>query len=243
MRRVTDDGVIIGLMDYREHDRIVTFFTRDHGRIGGVARGARRSVKRFGGGLELFTRLTLNFTPADGLVTVHDVDPVTIYPGIRSTLEGIAHAGYACELVAALMPERMANQRLFRLLSAYLEQLNGSPASRSDRHFFEINLLNILGYRPPLETCCCCGDNLEREGGAWNSGADNGIYCHRCLRGGSRIGGDAIAGLVQSLATGRFGQICFPPKEQAEVEAYLDSCIAANLQRPLKSRAFLRLSP
>src|SRR5512138_1226919 len=131
MRSVSDDALIIGLMDYRESDKIVTFFTRDHGRISGVARGAKRSVKRFGGALELFSRLTLNFIPAEGLVAVHDVDPVTIYPHIRATLEGIAHAGYACELVAAMAPERMANQRLFRLLAAYLEQLDRYPASPS----------------------------------------------------------------------------------------------------------------
>lgn len=243
MKIVTDDALIIGLMDYRESDRIVTFFTREHGRVSGIARGARRSVKRFGGSLELFSRLSLNFTPADGLVAVHDVDPVTIYPNIRATLEGIAHAGYACELVAALAPERLANQRLFRLLAAYLEQLDSFPVSRSDRHFFEINLLNILGYRPPLESCCRCGDHLGEEGGSWSDGEDGGICCPRCGRGGARLGGEAVAGLLQSLATGRFGQVAFPQRALAEVERYLEASIGDHLQRPLKSLAFLRLSP
>lgn len=243
MRSVTDDALIIGLMDYRENDRIVTFFTRDHGRLSGVARGAKRSVRRFGGALELFSRLALNFTPAEGLVRVNDVDPVTIYPNIRTTLEGIAHAGYACELVAAMSPERMANRRLFRLLTAYLEQLDCSPASRPDRHFFEINLLNILGYRPPLESCCRCGQPLGDDGGSWSGGQDGGIRCRRCAPGGARLGGEAIAGLLMSLATGRFGRIGLTPRALAEVGAYLDAFIAANLQRPLKSLAFLRLSP
>jgi len=243
MRNVTDEALIIGLMDYRENDRIVSFFTRDHGRISGVARGAKRSVKRFGGALELFSRLTLNFTPAEGLVTVHDVDPVTIYPNIRATLEGIAHAGYACELVAALAPEQMANQRLFRLLAAYLEHLDRCPASRPDRHFFEINLLNILGYRPPLESCCRCGDSLGDMGGDWRGGEDGGICCPRCGLGGARLGGEAIAGLLLSLTTGRFGQVIFPQRGLVEVGAYLEAFIADHLQRPLKSLAFLRLSP
>jgi len=243
MRIVKDDALIIGLMDYRESDRIVTFFSRDHGRISGVARGARRSVKRFGGALELFSRLTLNFTPTDGLVTVHDADPVTIYPKIRATLEGIAHAGYACELVAAMAPERLANQRLYRLLAAYLDRLDSFPVNCSDRHFFEINLLNILGYRPPVESCCRCGDSLGDRGGSWSGGEDGGICCPRCNRGGARLGGEAIAGLARSLTTGRFGQVVFPQGALAEAEAYLEAFIAAHLQRPLKSLAFLRLSP
>jgi DNA repair protein RecO (recombination protein O) len=242
MRSVTDEAVIIGLMDYRENDRIVTLFTRDHGRLSGLARGAKRSVRRFGGALELFSRLTIRFAPADGLVTLDDVDLVTVFPTIRSTLEGIAHAGYACELVGALSPERQANQRLFRLLTAYLEHLDRFPVNRADRHFFEINLLNILGYRPPLESCCRCGGPLE-EGGRWGDPGDGGIHCVRCGRGGERLGGEAVAKLRQSLATGRFGQIGYSAAELAEVGRYLDAVIAANLPRPLKSLAFLRLSP
>lgn len=243
MKSVTDEALIIGLMDYRESDRIVTFFTRDHGRLSGVARGAKRSVKRFGGSLELFSRLTLSFTPSDGLVTVNDVDPVTIYPTIRATLEGIAHAGYACELVAAMAPERLANQRLFRLLTAYLDHLDKAPADRSDRHFFEINFLNIIGYRPPLENCCCCDETLGPDGGIWSSGHEGGISCLRCGRSGTRLGGAAIANLLRALATSRFGRISFSPRELDETEAYLDGFICAHVQRPLKSRAFLRLSP
>ncbi|HZV81740.1 MAG TPA: DNA repair protein RecO [Geobacteraceae bacterium] len=243
MKSVTDEALIIGLMDYRESDKIVTFFTRDHGRLSGVARGAKRSVKRFGGTLELFSRLSLSFTPADGLVTVNDVDPITIFPSIRATLEGIAHAGYACELVAAMAPERQANQRLFRLLTAYLEQLDNAPPSPSDRHFFEINFLNIIGYRPPLESCCRCGNPLGPEGGSWSDGQEGGVSCLRCGRSGARLGGEVIAELLRSLTTGRFGQISFPSRELAEAEAYLEAFISANVQRPLKSRAFLRLSP
>lgn len=243
MKSLTDEALIIGLMDYRESDLIVTCFTRDHGRISGVARGAKRSVKRFGGALELFSRLALNFSPSEGLVTIHDADPATIYPHIRKTLEGIAHAGYACELVAALAPERMANRRLFRLLTAYLEQLDRYPANRSDRHFFEINLLNILGYRPPLESCCRCGDRLGHHGGSWSGGEEGGICCPSCGRGGARLGGESIAALLQSLATGRFGQVVFPERSLAEAGAYLEASLADHLSRPLKSLAFLRLSP
>lgn len=239
---VTDEAVIIGLMDYREHDKIVTVFTREHGKLSGLARGAKRSVKRFGGALELFSRLSLSFTPADGLVSVTDVDLVTIFPSIRATLEGIAHAGYACELVGALAPERMANQRLFRLLTAYLDHLDSFPATRADRHFFEINLLNILGYRPPLESCCHCGAPLD-EGGRWRKGEEGGLSCPRCSRSGSLLGGEAIATLLRSLTTGRFGQTPYSTGDLVEVEAYLEAFIAGNLQRPLKSLAFLRLSP
>lgn len=150
---VTCSALVLNLADYRESDRLVTLFTLEHGRIAGIARGARRSVKRFGGALELFTHLSVHLKLKHALSELLDVDIVTIHSGIRGDLGRIAHAAYASELVATLAPEGMVNHRLFRLFSAYLAHLDVNPANGSDRRFFEINLLNILGYRPALDSC------------------------------------------------------------------------------------------
>lgn len=243
MRTVTDEAVIIGLRDYRETDRIVTLYAREHGRFSGVARGARRSVKRFGGALELFARLTVDFVPGEGLAAIRDVDIESIFPQIRATLAGIAHAGYACELVAAMAPEGYANQRLFRLLTSYLEHLDKGEFHPSDRHFFEMNLLNILGYRPPLENCSVCGCSLGGAGGVWTEGGEAGLRCTGCGRSGLRLAGSAVTTLLQSLKTGRFGQVRLDPVDLAAAENFLAAFIAANLHHSLKSLAFLRLSP
>jgi DNA repair protein RecO (recombination protein O) len=242
MRSITDEAVVIGLMDYREADRIVSLFSREHGRISGLARGARRSVKRFGGALELFARLSVNFSQSDSLVPIKDVDALTIYPGIRSSFEGIAYAGYACELVSLFAPERQANGRLYRLLTAYLEYLDKAPATASDRHFFEINLLNILGYRPPLDTCAGCGSDLAAKGGFWSSDHETGIYCRSCSGRGRLLDGSTVTLLLESMKSGRFGQIVFDQVRVLEAEAFLEAFIASNISRPLKSLAFLRLS-
>jgi DNA repair protein RecO (recombination protein O) len=242
MRTVTDEAIVIGLMDYRESDRIVTLFTREHGKISGIARSARKSRKRFGGALELFACLKVSFTPAEGLVPVKNVDIVTIYPRIRDSFSGIAHAGYACELVAAFLPEGLANGRAYRLLMAYLEHLDKGEFGRSDRYFFEMNLLNILGYRPSLEICSECGALLAEKGGRFSLERS---WCSSCARDGSGklLGASTVAVLLQALTVGRFGVVSFEGNDMAEAEGFLDACIASNLQRPLKSLAFLRLSP
>ena len=243
MKIINDEAVVIGLMDYRETDRIVALFSREHGKINGIARSARKSVKRFGGALELFARLSVHFLPGESLVTIREVDILTIYPQIRASLTGIAHAGYAAELVTALAPERYRNQRVFRLLTAYLEYLDQAPAAPSDRHFFEINLLNILGYRPPLESCAGCGTDLAQCGGLWSAGTGHRIYCQSCAHGGQRLSAGTVSLLRQSLATGRFGQISFSMEALDETDEFLHDFIAAHIHRPLKSLAFLRLSP
>jgi DNA repair protein RecO (recombination protein O) len=243
MKIINDEAVVIGLMDYRESDRLVTLFSKAHGKLSGVARGARKSVKRFGGALELFARLSIEFLPGETLVTIKDADIRTIYPQIRATLPGIAHAGYAAELVAALTPERYPNHRVFRLLTAYLERLDQAPAAPSDRHFFEINLLNILGYRPPFDSCADCGVDLALCGGLWSVRSGHGVFCRDCAAVGRRLSAATVAALRSSLASGRFGQVSFDCETAGEADEFLHAFIADHITRPLKSLAFLRLSP
>ncbi len=243
MKSQTDEAIVVGLMDYREADRIVHLYTKEHGRMSGLARGAKKSVKRFGGAFDLFTRLSLNFLPSENLATISSAEPITIYPGIRQAFDRIAHASYAVELVSAMTPEKLPNKRVFRLLSTYLEHLDTSPADSSDRHFFEINLLNILGYRPLLDSCSGCGAAIAADGGFLLPGQSHGILCKRCSRGGDKIEGSTLSLLVESMKTGRFGHIRFTTEEIAQVDRLMEAFISSNISRTLKSLAFLRLSP
>ncbi|NJD90292.1 MAG: DNA repair protein RecO [Geobacter sp.] len=242
MKTVSDQAIILSAMDYREADRIVTLFCRDLGKISALARGARRSRKRFGGALELFARLNVTLALKDNLSALGDCDIVTVHPRIRADFTAIAHASYACELAAALIPEHLPNQRLFRLLSAYLEHLDSGTAKPADRHFFEMNLLNILGYRPPLESCSGCGANLVDTGCLWNV---DRCLCRDCAKGlpGERLGPAAVALLLTSLQTGRFGAASFSDVAGSEAGQFLDRFIGDLLPKPLKSLHFLRLSP
>jgi DNA repair protein RecO (recombination protein O) len=234
------EALVLGTMDYREADRIVTLFTLEHGKVKGIARSAKRSVRRFGGALELFARLRTDLLLREGLSGISSVDIVTVFPGIRKDLAKIGLAGYACELTNLLLPEGMCNPRLFRLLNSFLEHLDSSPAASSERRFFEINFLNVIGYRPSLEQCAACAG--EFGGSAWtrNSRAQDGLLCANCGRGGNPVSMETVLLLRQSLKSGRFGTIRFPPKELEEAGTFLDCAIAAHLPAPLKALSFLR---
>jgi DNA repair protein RecO (recombination protein O) len=234
------EAVVLGVMDYREADKIVTLFTLEQGKLRGVARGAKRSVRRFGGALELFARLQVEVGLREGLVQLRMADIVSVFPGIRADLVKIAHAGYASELTDLLLPEGMRNPRLFRLLAAYLEHLDRFPAASSDRRFFELNLLNVTGYRPALEQCPECGAELAASGWYRHGTAAAGLLCGRCGAGGNRVSPAALALLRRTLLTGRFGAIVFSPAELDEAGRFLDSAIALHLERPLNALAFLR---
>lgn len=234
------EAILLGGTDYREADRIVTLFTLEHGKLKGVARGAKRSARRFGGVLEPFARLTVQLALTGGLVRIDGADAATIHPRIREDLLKIGYAGYACEAADLLLPEGLPNPRLFRLLCAYLERLDAAPPSASDRRFFEANLLNVLGYRPSLVSCASCGADLASAPAGRHAGPSGGLLCGRCGRGGRAVSPGTIKLIETSLRSGRFGAVIFSPAELAEAGSILDPAIAGHVSHPLKSLAFLR---
>jgi DNA repair protein RecO (recombination protein O) len=237
MLAVTDEAIVLALHDYAETDLVCTFFTLDHGKIRGIAKGGRRSRKRFGGALELFARLRLTFRPKDGLARLEEAEPISVFPSIRGDLDKIAFAGYACELTDLFLPEGLRNPRFHRLLTAYLDRLESSPCELLDRRFFEMNLLNVLGYCPPLTECPSCGGDPSVHGARF-SGPD--LLCAPCGGSGPAVSPGTVKLLRRSLATGRFGAVEFPPRELREAGEVLDSLVASHAGKEIRSLRFLR---
>jgi len=231
---------VLSTSDYGESDRIVSMFTLEHGRIKGFARAARSSRKRFGPALEPFARITLQLVRKEGLSSLRQADIITLHPAIRGSLTAIAHALYICELVESLTPEGHTLPRLYRLLATYLERLETEPSCPSDRRFFEINLLNILGYRPSLEVCSRCGSDFGDIAALMQTGGE--LICHHCVKSGRSISVSALRSLRDCLRTGRFGTVVFNDDDLLQVTGLLDEALALHAGRKLKSLDFLRQS-
>lgn len=229
---------VLSTFDYGDSDRITTLFTLEHGRIKAFARGARKSRKRFGAALETFARIEALIKVKDGLSGIQQAEIHNIYPRIRTDLAGIAHALYACELVEAMSPEGHPLPRLYRLLAAYLDRLEMEGADDSDRRFFEINLLNILGYRPSLENCARCGTPFAENAALLQENGE--LVCRSCITGGRPLTATSIRLLSSCLGTGKFGLIVLPGEICAEAGMILDKAIAAHADKRLKSVEFLR---
>lgn len=229
---------VISSSDYGESDRIVSLFTLEHGRLKGFARGARNSRKRFGPALETFARIELQLNHKDGLSSLRSADVITLYPGIRAVLGAIAHGLYACELVESLTPEGQPLPRLYRLLAAYLERLDTGQVDDADRRFFEINLLNILGYRPSLQECSRCGSTFDAHGALMQHGGE--LVCRFCAATGRQIVPSALQSLSSCLATGRFGVAAFDRESLQPAGILIDESLANHSSKKFKSLDFLR---
>ena len=229
---------VLSTSSYGDSDRIVSLFTLEHGRLKGFARGARNSRKRFGPALESFARIDLQLNHKDGLSSLRSADVITIYSGIRGDLCAIAHGLYACELVDSLTPEGHPLPRLYRLLATYLEQLDSGHFNDGDRRMFEINLLNILGYRPSLDGCSRCGAEFGGRGALMQPGGE--LVCRFCAVTGHHMPASALQALTFCLATSRFGLVPFDQEALQSAGALIDESLSEHCSRKLKSLEFLR---
>ena len=228
---------VLSSYDYGESDRIVSLFTLEHGRVKGFARGARNSRKRFGPALETFARIELLLQHKEGLSSLRSADVITLHSGIRGSLPAIAQALYACELLDCLTPEGHPIPRLYRLLATYLEHMDSGNCGTGDRRMFEINLLNILGYRPPLEGCSACGSDFDHRGALVQQRGE--LLCRYCAATGRQMTLTALQRLGRCLATGRFGQAILEGEELELAGILLDETLASLTSRKLKSLEFL----
>lgn len=176
---------VLHFLNYGEADRIVTLFTRDFGKIKGIAKGARRSRKRFANAIEPFSHVTLLFSRRDeaSLAVIEGCDVINHYPAIRADLGRTMTASYLIELADRFTAEGKRSAGTFRLLEGFLGLLEGGNGLQETARFFELRLLRLSGYEPVLERCVLCGTPLDEIDGASFDAARGGIRCSRCGRG------------------------------------------------------------
>ena len=238
------DAIILRHLDYGEADRIVTFFTPDHGRRKGFARGAKKSRKRYGPGLELFAQVKIHWVaPKSGeLLSLREVELVDLRAGLRNDLEAMALAGYGCELVEELIGDDPGHPETFFLLQAFLDHLSTHGSTPESRMLFELRLLNHVGYVPHLMHCSACDSDLPAEGVAFDA-ARGGALCPDCATSaiGLRMARMTLGSLSKILHSPdeNFADIRLSPQTLREGGAAIFSAVKIHLQRPLRSLSFL----
>jgi DNA repair protein RecO (recombination protein O) len=176
-------AVVVGRLPLGESDRLVTFFSREHGKLRGVARAARRVRSRFGGGLELFTLGTLVFFDSgrSELARIDHFDIAHPFVGVREDLERLGQAAWMAECVSRLTAERDPQPALFRLLVRGLRSLETSAPPASVAVAFGLRCVEALGHRLRFDACVGCGRaaGLPRGPVAVDVEA-GGLLCRTC---------------------------------------------------------------
>jgi DNA repair protein RecO (recombination protein O) len=174
------EAVVLRSIRYGEADRIVHLYTPHRGRVGAIAKGARRARSRFGGRLEPFFRLDLVLHEGRGeLLTVTAAETVSGYARLRAHGGALDAAARACDAVARLFETDEPHPEVFNLLCNELALLDAEPArgTRSNQLAFRLKLLLAAGLAPQLAACAVCGARDHLTG---FSGAAGGVVCSAC---------------------------------------------------------------
>jgi DNA repair protein RecO (recombination protein O) len=174
-------AVVIGSFPLGESDRVVTFFSREYGKVRGVARAARRPRSRFSGALELFTLGQLVFfdTGRSDLLRVDHFDVLRPLARLRDDLDRLGHASWLVECVNRLTADRDPNVALYGLLTRSLRAMEVARPGRV-AVYFVARALDVLGHRPRLDACTECGRPAPFPRARLGEG---GLVCDGCAPG------------------------------------------------------------
>jgi DNA repair protein RecO (recombination protein O) len=198
-------AIVLRAVSYGEADRVVTLFGRTTGRVSALARGARKSQRRFAGGLGLGSVGDISVRERAGaeLLTLESFDVTASHPRFSSDVACMAHAAYVSELVTKLCAPRQVELAVFDWLATFLDLLDAEGASAERLRVFELGLLGRLGFGPVVASCAVCGG--ERSGPepvAYRWDPDRGgTVCAACGRTGRPMRAEVRATLTRLAAT------------------------------------------
>jgi DNA repair protein RecO (recombination protein O) len=194
------EAVVLRSIRYGEADRILHLFTRDRGRVGAIAKGARKTTSRFGGRLEPFSHVELVLHEGRGeLHTVTAADLVRSHDASRVDSYRMAVGHIALEAVLRLFLEGDANPRAFHALTRFLGLLDEMSVALPARPAldplvlsFQLKLLWLSGYLPHLAGCASCGE--ERALVGFSAQAGGGV-CAACEGGSLPVSPEGFGGI------------------------------------------------
>lgn len=197
-------GFVLRTLSYSESDLIVTFYSHDFGKLKGIAKGAKRSKKRFANVFEPFSLTNIIFTRKgrDTLAFIESCDIIDHYHAIRQDMEKTLMASYFIDLTDHFSPEGKKNEKTFQLLQDFLTMLSREKASDAVVRFFEIRLLKSAGFEPALEYCIACKTPVTNGHAYYFHANEGGIKCSACAKV-QRYEQPISAGTVRTLLLGK----------------------------------------
>lgn len=166
---------------YGEADRIVTLLTERHGKVSLVARGARKSARRFAGALEPYALVEAELALGRGaLGRLAGARVLRAFPGILGSLERMSIAAAGLEVLREAVPEREPDPRLLPLVERFFELVEGLPPTDELRVAFGLRLLALVGLGPNLDSCGRCARPAFAGKAALFDPALAAVVCRAC---------------------------------------------------------------
>jgi DNA repair protein RecO (recombination protein O) len=235
-----DRAIVLSTRVFGESDKIVRFFTLGSGKLTGIAKGGKKSQKRFMNTLELFNMVNLEYfeKPGAGMVRIDSADLIETNMDIGSSYKSMCIASFFTEFVDKLTKEKERNDALFRHLSTNLSRLKAVEFTRSDVLYYQLQTLDHLGFMPNFGTCVQCGKHLAEHEKICFSNERGGTLCPGCSR--SIPHRTYPEGLIPRLADRRASSTIDTGVLERHGREILEGFISFHLSVEFKSYRFLR---
>lgn len=171
--------IVLRHSDWGEADRLLVLYTPEMGKVRAIAKGVRKMRSRKAGHLEPFSRGILLLARGRDMLIVTQAETIDPHLALREDLLRLGYASYVVELLDRFTYEEDENRALYRVLSETLSRLNTEEDPALPVRYYEIRLLDLLGYRPQLFTCARCEAEIQPED-QFFSASQGGILCPNC---------------------------------------------------------------
>lgn len=223
---------------------MLTIYTRQKGKVRALAKGVRKVRSRMGGHVEPFTRVSLLLAVGRHWYVVSQAEAKDTFAALREDLEVVGYASYVVELLDKFTYEEEENANLFLLIAKTLERLNRGEDPLLTVRYYEIRLLDLLGFRPELKRCIVSEEKIQPED-QYFSATLGGVVspAHgKNLPGAVPISMRALKYLrhFQRSSFRQAARARIAPEIQQELEVLMQYYLTFLLERGLNSPAFLR---
>jgi DNA repair protein RecO (recombination protein O) len=244
-RSIRVDAVVLRHSDYGEADRLLTLYTRQLGKARVIAKGARKIASRKAGHIEPFTHVRLQLAKGRDVLIVTQADTVDAHLALRDNLILTSHASYVIELLDRFTyVDDTENSSIFRLLIDTLSRLASNHDVWLVIRYYEMRLLDHLGFRPQLFECTNCGREIIAEDQFFSFSA-GGVICPRCGRGLPNLHGISVDTLkylrhFQRSSYADASRAKANSQSQKETEALMQGYFTYLLEHELNTPGFLK---
>jgi DNA repair protein RecO (recombination protein O) len=236
------EAIVLRTYPLREADLLVTLFTRTEGKVKGVARAAKKSRRRFGGALEPLTWVRAYYEDRERQELAR-LDSCDILESPLSTsvdYPRVVALEHVAEALDELLPDREANDAIYRLAVSVLRQLRTGSIWMA-LTYFQLWLVRLVGFLPELSACGNCGQSLNGSKAFYHALAD-GLMCGRHKRlASSELSAESRAVALQMfrLPLESFAAESWTSAQGADLRRFLLQIVERHIEKKLVTAVML----
>ncbi|HTV60304.1 MAG TPA: DNA repair protein RecO [Verrucomicrobiae bacterium] len=238
------EAIILQSYSLGESDRLVSFFSRNMGRVRGVAAGARRTKSRFGSTLERLSHIRIWFFEKEtrDLVRINQSELIESFLEAFSDFPSSVALSIFSEVTEAVLPEHEPSDANFRLLLLAAQAIKRSRRPELPLAYFSLWTVKLAGWLPSLSSCSRCGRPIASGEPAYFSRGASAVFCDRCRTPGLRAFSPAAHAAARAMLAEKLDRLSegiISPRAARELSDVMLDVIENQIDRKLVSRELL----